>query len=330
MIDLRQSIPRTGIYKRFPSQKAYLKSFKLALKDWETTDLARLQRYTRESGFSDRYGDEPSGMVFTYDFPSAASDLNRLAIVRTWFAVQAALQNQPGWFDLWCQSVAYHYWAHRMGFRWTRFAVDQFRSHQWPQMNCVLFLERIGVGIGDCLALGWFDWAVDLARRAYDALTHNRDPRLYNDGDDSFGRRRTQHFVVRLIADWQGWPALEGPRCALDEPLFNALIEHWHTGNLDELTHLVLAACDRHTQQSRFDASSRETYYDLRDHAYWYDPFEILSILRLRTHLGLANPLLDHPLLATPLGRLSAVSAVYSDDLLDGVLKQARSHFPDM
>jgi hypothetical protein len=39
--------------------------------------------------------------------------------------------------------------------------------------------------------------------------------------------RRTQYFLLRLIADWQGWPAPKLPRQADDEPLFAALPARW-------------------------------------------------------------------------------------------------------
>jgi hypothetical protein len=56
---------------------------------------------------------------------------------------------------------------------------------------------------------------------------------------------------------------------------------------------------------------------------------EILFILRLREWEGLANPSLDHPLMAAPFDRLPPVQPVPElDDLMLGVLKRAREDWP--
>ncbi len=46
--------------------------------------------------------------------------------------------------------------------------------------------------------------------------------------------------------------------------------------------------------------------------------------------LGLTNPQLDPPLMATSLGSLPPVAEPYSDELLEAVLAQARKEFADV
>ena len=67
---------------------------------------------------------------------------------------------------------------------------------------------------------------------------------------------------------------------------------------------------------------------DFPHKAWWYDPFEILAVLYLRTLAGLVNPVLAHPLLATPIGVLPAAAPVYHDDLLEAVIRQANKERP--
>src|SRR5581483_9949146 len=137
---------------------------------------------------------------------------------------------------------------------------------------------------------------------------------------------RTQTFVLRLIADWQGWPQHAWPKWVFDEPIFNALIEHWRTPDASALQPLLIAACDRHTHESRSGGTAK---HDIEDDAFWYDPFEVLTVTKLRQLQGLENPDVDHLLMSTPLGKLPDPVAPYSDALLEGVLARVRSTHPD-
>ena len=125
----------------------------------------------------------------------------------------------------------------------------------------------------------------------------------YDDKKKPFFQRRTQLFLLRLIADWQGIAPPPMPRQVDDEPLFAALLAHWRSPDRDALTPLLLAACGRHTHLVMIykDSPDFGTSGNLV-----YIPFEILAVLRLRQMHGLINPQLDHPLMATRMGVLHA------------------------
>jgi hypothetical protein len=89
------------------------------------------------------------------------------------------------------------------------------------------------------------------------------------------------------------------------------------------LAPLLLAVCDRHTHQvAKTDGplNLQHTHY----------PFEVLAVLRLQLLRGLKNPSLEHLLTSTPLGALPEVTEFYTDELLEGVVKQARLEFQDL
>lgn len=56
-----------------------------------------------------------------------------------------------------------------------------------------------------------------------------------------------------------------------------------------------------------------------------YNPYEVLLLLRLRHWTGMSNPVVDHPLLATPLDKLPPETPEYTDDLLERVLPMAEA-----
>jgi hypothetical protein len=325
------SAARPGIWSKFPKVKNYLAKFELgpigALADraWERDELPRLRRWAAGESFTYTLG--PRGAVSTsdYNLSSAGVDLQRVGAVEEYFAIHAALRGDADWHERWCKAVAYLYWAECFDHCWHRHAQSEFdRGIRRQQLQMINLVHGLGACVGNCVALGWFDFGIDLARRIFDAIDHG----WCYDGGDGFGRRRTQHFVLRLVADWQGWPAREQPRCAHDEPVFEALLQHWRDADAAALVEPVQHACDRHTQQCRYDNAKGE-YFDLYVQT-WYVPFEILALWRLRESLQLPNPTVDHPLLQTPLGRLHERRPPWTDPLLDGVVARARREFSDL
>lgn len=314
---------RVGIWKQFPSVKSYLKNYEFGLDNWEVKDLPRLKQYVKLGSFV--FNHTPD-FEHQYDFYSAGEDLSRVAIALRWFAIKDSLSGVEDWEKKWDQSAAYAYWAERLRCRTQIRIFEDFNSGKRPQYISMAMFISTGFVIGNCLAAGWTDRAVDLTKRAIAVLEIDG----FNDGGD-WHHRRTQHFIIRLVADWQGWPSLAAPSCAFDEPLFNTLIEEWRTSDQKLLTELLLAACDRHTHQARPD--SKKGNFDLPRADNTYVPFEILSILRLRELEGLKNPdpaALNHPLMNTPLGRLRPNVPVYTDELLEGVIARAKAEMPDI
>jgi hypothetical protein len=305
---------------QFPKVPSYLKSFCLGVGDFKEKELPQLERYVREGCFE--FCDLPEFGPDQYNIFNARGDLIRVTNALRWHAIHRALSNEEEWLGPWVRSAGYAYWATRIEIRNQQWILEQYQSGKRPQYHRSVNFHRYVFAVGNCLVLGWKEWAVDLAQRANWAL----DNEGFNDADDS-AHRRTQHFVLRLIGDEQGWPTHIFPSCAFDEPIFNTLIEKWRDPNPAELSVPLLAACDRHTHQARIN--SNKACYDLPWMDEWYVPFEILSVLKLRELHGLPNPELDHPLMNTPLGRLPSPQPPYSDELLEGVLARAREEFAD-
>jgi hypothetical protein len=308
-------VSREGLYPRFPKLGTYLKNLTPPPRAWNVERLAALKRFSREGPFRlSPEAKQPFG-------PGLASKfLASVALEKACDAIHAALRGQDGWLEPWRQWVAYSFWAHRIVTVWNTHGQPQAANHAASPLP--LFLDRAGATIGDCLSLGWTDLAVSLADSTRAALRTG----TFVDGGHR-GSRRTQHFVLRLVADWQGWPPRQptngkDDRIAFDEPLFNALLANWRSTDLASVEFLLLAACDRHTQQSRTDSASK--FFDMCNLEAYFDPFEVLSVLRLRELHGLDNPRLEHPLTASPLGRLPPVTEPYHDELLEGLLRHGK------
>jgi hypothetical protein len=198
------------------------------------------------------------------------------------------------------------------------------KRHDKPRF---LDLYRTGFTLGNCLALGWLEEAKTLARRMNTGLDHG----WFFDGTCNTIQRRTQHFVLRLVANWQGWPERTELPCVYDVPVFNALIEQWRTPDVQALCGLLLQTLDRHAEQTQSDNDDICLYRDCNGPDQIYNPMEVLSVLRLREELGLPNPdMPKHPVTDTPLGRaLLPASPFPKDELLERVLARVRREYPD-
>jgi hypothetical protein len=320
-------ISREGIYPRFPKLKTYQKNLRPPPKAWNVERLAALKRFSKEGPFYlSREAKRPFG-------PGLASTfLLSVGLDKACDAIQAALRGEDDWFEPWRQWVSYAYWSHRVSTVWNVHGRPQVLNSAgvpYAERYASLFLARIGATIGNCLSLGWTEFAISLTESTNASL---RTGTVVDGGH--WGSRRTQHFMLRLVGDWQGWPPRQptkskDSKIAFDEPLFNALAENWRTTDLAAIEFLLLAACDRHTQQSRTDSGNK--FCDMRDLEHYFDPFEVLSVLRLRELNGLENPSIDHLLTASQLGRLQPVSQPYHDELLDGLLRHGKqAWFPEL
>jgi hypothetical protein len=298
---------RLGIHPRFPKILPYLKSLDSFDDSWEQYCLPAVCRFIREGNFLRPPND---GLPESnYSYYSATQDLAFGAVELQRHAIRKALNNNSSWIFEWRRAVAYWFWSD-----YVNGAADALRVERGVKNSNMAALS-LGYGspvIAGCVILGWEQQALELARRLIFSIENLP---VYDHGDSM--HRRTQHFILRLIRSWQGWPD-KGPACAFDEPLFNVLVEGWRKLEPESLGPLLLAACDRHSHQARPDSS--KAHHDLSDVRYTYWPFEVLMVLRLREMHGLVNPNLDHPLMNTLLGRLPEASSMYTDEIIEGVM----------
>lgn len=172
--------------------------------------------------------------------------------------------------------------------------------------------------------LGWKEQGVYQGRLTFAALNHDYQLELqYTDQ-----HKRAHVFMLRLFADWDGsglqhnWPSY-----GYDQPIYNGILERWRTPDPEVLRPWLLAACDRHTHEARSDTS--KSFYDFGDQRLTRTPIEILLVFRLREYLGLANPVLDHPLMEAPFDRLPEPQPVFEpDEYMQGTLKRVREDWP--
>jgi hypothetical protein len=246
----------------------------------------------------------------------------RIARIKAHRALAVAPEN-PRWPDELARWMRYYqvgigqevFWAGQLNI-WAKLE-GRVRQHSFSIQTAANMMAAMAI-------LGWQDAVVYQGYLTHAAL--NSGYQLVVERTEQY--RRAQAFILRLFADWVGDAAHQWPDYAYDEPIYEALTQRWRTSNPQDLVPCLLAACDRHTWQSGKE-SQNSTFDFNQDKHLERVPVEILFLLRLREWEGLANPVLDHPLMAAPFNQLPPTQPIPAlDDLMQGVLKRAREDWP--
>jgi hypothetical protein len=131
------------------------------------------------------------------------------------------------------------------------------------------------------------------------------------------------HFMLRIACDWLEEPTLSSVRTTLGSDVFEELFRVWRTADAEALAPLVVAACDIHTHRCK-PAKAPDQCYEFDNGNWTRTPIEILLLYRLREKLGLSNPIVDHPLMNTPLGKLPPPTIYEPDELLTRVIARMK------
>jgi hypothetical protein len=275
-------------------------------------DFDDIRRYGRGESWIKTLGESR----FVFDFSQAASAVLGCAAKLTYTAILPLLREQTDWRPQWERFVAYQCVGYVLRLRWAAWRISDARAKQ--ELGKPYFgssFKDAAPVIANCLVLGWTERATEFARRVRNALAQG----MFDDGSCNETFNRTQHFVIRLVSDWQGWAEVVPPEplpCAYDEQIFNDLLAHWRTQDVNVIRILLQRALQRHVEQTRWNKDG--VYFDCNVFSAIYNPYEVLAVLRLRQLQGLPNPdLSEHPLMDTLLSReLLAPSAPYTDELL--------------
>ncbi|MCF6442959.1 hypothetical protein L1077_26400 [Pseudoalteromonas luteoviolacea] len=322
--ELKQDVK--GVYKRHPKLKTYIKSLKDPVSI--NVDINNLKKYLSEGPWEYKSEYAPNE-TFTYSWSSMARDLNLYAIKLKIDSFKSCFSGDNTWTKDFKESIEYEYWALKLDLKFHDMAFKEFNEGQRVKLS-MLFLRDAGVTLGSCIALGWLDYADELMT----GINNNLKNTCFSDAYDRSSRRRTQHFILRLLSHYNGTDEIQKEldiKCAYDVPLFNRLVENWATEDTKYLSELLIQAADRHTHQCRQDSWNNNRFYDFQnwDLEYYY-PFEILAIERLRKLKGLTTPRIEHRILDTPLGQLLEYTPPEKPKFLMGLLDRASKEFPSI
>jgi len=182
--------------------------------------------------------------------------------------------------------------------------------------------------LAEALTLGCWTDADRIANASRFALAERRRSRFDGQlicGFSGVDRTCVAPFVLNLYAQWSGKPFPLDGWPLLSMQLYEPLLSVWQSNDLAAVEQALLIACDFHMERSNL-SETNSLEFNIPEHILF--PVEILAVLRLREAKGLINPIIDHPLLQTPIGRLHEIKSVPHDQLLDRAVANYLSTFP--
>lgn len=319
MAEISTQCERLGINPKWPKLKTILARAKSLLAKQDLSDNDVQMNSIRE--YVSRADMSPAKEIPNrHNVTNSASEWKSL----TWThnALILAIEDAQ-WLSTLARWMRYYQVGIRQEFFWHHRFRILFPSH--PRGGLYLFQIQTAANMLAAMAiLGWKDAVIYQGYLTHAALNNDYQLRLEYREE----HRRAQAFMLRLFASWVGDADHAWPAYAYDEPIYEALLQHWRTPDPAALVPCLLAACDRHTHQA-----GRDTLTKFYDFSTEWDlgrvPVEILLLFRLREWEGLANPLLDHPLMAAPYHQLPPPQPVPPlDELMQGVVKRANEDWP--
>lgn len=320
----------TGIYKRFPKLSTYKKNIVNWGVDY-SKEKFRLDKCANGEVFSFSHLNEEQSKKFgceyapkPYSWIDLKGDLSRYSTRRILDSYVLCFEGNNEWKDVFREAIAYRYWSTRMELVLQEIALKEYTNGERKQkLTC--HLRDVGITIGFCITLGWLDYARDLR----DRINFSLENEMVNDGFDQFGRRRTQHFLIRLMNSFDGLSDIQAEKdikSAYDAPLLNEVIENWDGDCSENFIGKIYELCDRHTHQCRQDSFNNNRYYDFENMSLeYYFPVEILSVYKLREKKSLKIPNISHPLLNVELADMFEDTVPYESEYLNSLINFAKS-----
>ena len=174
------------------------------------------------------------------------------------------------------------------------------RTPQFQNTAPFVFLHGHAYPIVLMLVEGQTDRALQLGQALVTASRFG----AYRPGMSNF----TGHFIINLLADFLGREPnpirtpVAGKKVFNPEPYFDSVIASWKTAKKEEVGEMLLTLCDIHTQIGWHGAKWMEREFT---NGFWPRiPLAAWLVCRLRELRGLENPVIEHPLTETALGRL--------------------------
>lgn len=109
--------------------------------------------------------------------------------------------------------------------------------------------------------------------------------------------------------------------------VYQGILDAWGADSA-QLAPSIANACDYHMARTQDPAD--KGYPEFLEFFYAAFPIEIISIRRIRETLGLTTPVVNHPLLMTPLAKPPPVIDKTDDRVMGDLLNVARSMWPNL
>lgn len=301
-------IERLGICSSWVSWKAFSKNAQKYIEGFSKTTQDALRYYVETGKNPPNPFTSPHAPVPDQAWEAIVNKLSIHATIMLFHAQEKAMRGET------CTLLC----AQAFTAQYIRLLIEVFIHERFPRRFNGRILKLLTLDSTMYIALGLIagceEKAVRFGRMFLEA--YRRDFISIRDRFSIF------HFILRLFVDWSGEEAPAWEEKPLQEPIMQALFEHWRDVDAENLVPYILAACDYHTHRSQSDNAKEMFEFSIGQWNHF--PVEILMLYKLRESIGLTNPMVDHPLMNTPLGKLSPEAPCQPDELTAAVLARMK------
>ncbi len=176
--------------------------------------------------------------------------------------------------------------------------------------------EDIAFVFSDLLLTGHFNQVAQLTRLTYPELLTS----FMGGGIPYYPHA---WFLLDLCCRWQGLAfEVSDFNMPKNMHIYPEILAEWDTKEVSRVQELVTKMADYHIAQSRENMRANDTY-DFSRAMQWLFPYEILTWLKLRQHLGLPNPeTFEHPLMHLPQAQMPENTPLPEDPFLTSIVKK--------
>ena len=224
-----------------------------------------------------------------------------------------------------------YYWGLRLEIFFYKQNVEEFIKGERSFMNTGLSLDSIVFLIAHLFILGWTEESYQLTRDLHDIISIKFD--VVSGVKEQEKPSDAQYFILNYLNKQQDWNIPSTINFEPTSTVYKRILQHWNSLDITILEEVWLEACNKHINESKFfeDDDNFQKYYDFGKYEFFYYPFEILVVKRMRERENLPFIEIDHPLFKTCLGVLPTYkeSSHYYDAFLIGLLTRIKSEYPN-
>lgn len=313
--------------KNFPTLKSFLKKSYIEV---DTTERnSNLLRYS----LGEKFEIPSTEYIEKYQYcakRNVADDLTFTNYINMCNALNRKLSEANNQNEINSFALKY-YWGLRLEIFFYKQNVEEFIKGKREFVNTGLSLDSAVFLIAHLFILNWTEESYQLTKDLYSIIDLKFN--VVGGVEEQERPLDAQYFILDLLNKQQDWNIPCSINFETNNPIYRKVLQNWNSKDISLLKNTFIEACNRHINESKFfeEDTKFQKYYDFGKYEYFFYPFEILVVMRMRERINLPNIEIDHPLFKTPLSALPLYeeSNNFYDGFLISLLTCVKSEHPD-
>ena len=286
------------IHDKFPTESKWLKESReyVGHTEFYKNHEEMLKRYAVYGSFPYK---TPSGGQLTFNHWTASNRLRTVSMYREMQVFETVFTDEDHAKRVWLEAASLEYVIAKLDYYgisvFLKEVEDGTRKGFYSRTNL-----RYGMTtIGNMLRCGWLEEAKDLLEHIHYLIPQN----AFTDAGETIAIKETEKLILELASETLGIEAKTIVRDPImNDPEIENARAHWLSDDIEIVEQIFTGLLHRHTHLSHPSKKGVEQdfdYYFLR-----YNPYEVVSLMRLRQIHGKPNPVIDHRLMRPITGEL--------------------------